>query len=107
MAEAQVPEGENVPPNETASKDDAAGAPSPAPVPAPSNQMGAYSQRELLFVEREARGELAFRYIRNDGDPQNLEWCARLKAAGGLCTVPEPRLRTGLCACNIAARPLN
>lgn len=38
--------------------------------------MGAYSQREFQFVEREARGELAFKYIKNDGDPQNMEWCA-------------------------------
>lgn len=49
----------------------------PAAAPAPSTgAIGAYSQRELQFVEREARGELAFRYIRNDGEPQHLEWCA-------------------------------
>lgn len=52
-----------------------AGAPAVALEAATSNQMGAYSQRELLFVAREAAGELSFRYIRNDGDPQNLEWC--------------------------------
>jgi hypothetical protein len=51
----------------------------PASAPAPSTSaIGAYSQRELQFVEREARGELAFRYIRNDGDPQHLEWYASL-----------------------------
>lgn len=38
--------------------------------------VGAYSQRELLFVEREREGLLTFTYIRNDGTPQNLEWCA-------------------------------
>jgi hypothetical protein len=41
----------------------------------PSNAPGAYSQRELLFVEREAKGELSFKYIQNDGNIQNLEWC--------------------------------
>jgi hypothetical protein len=45
-------------------------------VPHSTSAVGAYSQREFQFVEREARGELSFKYIYNDGEPQNLEWCA-------------------------------
>jgi hypothetical protein len=44
----------------------------------PSNSIGAYSQRELLFVQREEKGELSFKYIKNDGNIQNLEWCVLL-----------------------------
>ena len=49
-------------------------------VPPSSSAVGAYSQREFAFVEREKRGELTFSYIRNDGDPQHLEWCAAYAA---------------------------
>lgn len=40
---------------------------------------GAYSQRELHFVSREAAGALAFKYVVNDGTPQNLIWLTALK----------------------------
>lgn len=39
-----------------------------------SRNIGAYSQRELVFVEREEKGELSFRYIKNDGETDHLIW---------------------------------
>jgi hypothetical protein len=39
------------------------------------SQIGAYSQREYVFHEREDKGELSFEYIVNDGLPNHLIWC--------------------------------
>lgn len=52
--------------------------------------VGAYSQRELVFVEREEKGELSFQYIRNDGETNHLIWSGRTKPiehATQLCSV--------------------
>ena len=35
-----------------------------------------YSQRESFLAKREAEGELTFRYVENDGAPDNSMWCA-------------------------------
>ena len=37
-----------------------------------------YSQREAFLAKREAEGELTFRYVENDGAPDNSMWCAKL-----------------------------
>lgn len=55
-------------------------APTPAATaeivdPIGSSAVGAYSQREFVFHEREAKGELSFEYIVNDGQPNHLIWC--------------------------------
>lgn len=44
-----------------------------------TKNVGAYSQRELVFVEREEKGELSFQYIRNDGETNHLIWLTHLK----------------------------
>lgn len=72
--------------------------------------MGAYSQREFQFVEREARGELAFKYIRNDGDLQNMEWCAWLVLCPGAVLLrcgchPAVRQSAERCLCVSATLP--
>jgi hypothetical protein len=65
----------------TVGKDEAPPA-SPAAIPAQApddggtNAIGAWSQREFVFLEREEKGELTFKYIRNDGQTDNLIWCA-------------------------------
>jgi histone acetyltransferase len=65
-------------------KGGAAGAPPPAPTdpPTPSPDaavVGAYMQREAFLAAREAEGELAFEYVRNDGDDVNSMWLIGLK----------------------------
>jgi len=40
---------------------------------------GAYSSREEFLEEREAAGEISFKYIRNDGSQQNNIWLIGLK----------------------------
>lgn len=56
-------------------------APPPAAPPAAeivdpigSSAIGAYSQREFVFHEREGKGELSFEYIVNDGQANHLIW---------------------------------
>lgn len=57
-------------------------APTPAPEPKQIEDpldaavVGAYSQREFVFHEREDKGELSFEYIVNDGNPNHLIWYA-------------------------------
>lgn len=36
--------------------------------------MGAYSAREMFLVGMEEQGELAFKYVKNDGTDDNLKW---------------------------------
>lgn len=43
--------------------------------PAEATAVGAYSQREYVFHEREGKGELSFEYIVNDGQANHLIWC--------------------------------
>jgi hypothetical protein len=45
--------------------------------PSDASQIGAYSQREYVFHEREDKRELSFEYIVNDGLPNHLIWCDR------------------------------
>lgn len=61
----------------------AAPAAAPAQVvdPSGSTAIGAYSQREFVFHEREGKGELSFEYIVNDGQPNHLIWCDKLDQA--------------------------
>ena len=42
----------------------------------PEVARGVYSQREAFLAKREAEGELTFRYVENDGAPDNSIWCA-------------------------------
>ena len=34
-----------------------------------------YSQREAFLAKREAEGELTFKYVENNGVPDNSMWC--------------------------------
>lgn len=43
---------------------------------APRQQLGAYSSREEFLIQQEITGDLAFKYVLNDGAPQNMIWCA-------------------------------
>lgn len=47
--------------------------------------IGPYSQRDMCLAAREAAGDLVFRYVRNDGQPDNSVWCAPADAAGSRC----------------------
>lgn len=38
--------------------------------------IGPYSQRDMCLAAREAAGDLAFHYVRNDGQPDSSVWCA-------------------------------
>lgn len=40
---------------------------------------GAYSQREEALIKREQDGDIAFRYVFNNDDPQNLIYLVGLK----------------------------
>lgn len=40
----------------------------------PEVARGVYSQREAFLAKREAEGELSFRYVENDGTPDNNMW---------------------------------
>ena len=40
----------------------------------PEVARGVYSQREAFLAKREAEGELSFRYVENDGTPDNNTW---------------------------------
>ena len=42
----------------------------------PEVARGVYSQREAFLAKREAEGELTFRYVENDGAPDNSIWYA-------------------------------
>ena len=42
----------------------------------PEVARGVYSQREAFLAKREAEGELTFRYVENDGTPDNNVWWA-------------------------------
>ena len=43
-------------------------------VASPEVARGVYSQREAFLAKREAEGELSFRYVENDGTPDNNMW---------------------------------
>ncbi|CAK0784458.1 hypothetical protein CVIRNUC_007662 [Coccomyxa viridis] len=45
----------------------------------PEVARGVYSQREAFLAKREAEGELTFRYVENDGTPDNNMWLISLK----------------------------
>ena len=47
--------------------------------------IGPYSQRDMCLAAREAAGDLAFHYVRNDGQPDSSIWCA----GSCLCAVGE------------------
>ena len=47
--------------------------------------IGPYSQRDVCLAAREAAGDLVFRYVRNDGQPDNSVWCAPADVAGSRC----------------------
>jgi hypothetical protein len=46
-----------------------------AAAPAVEAQNGQFSQRELYMAKRESDGDLAFRYVENNGLANNSIWC--------------------------------
>lgn len=54
----------------------AAGDPQEPKVASPEVARGVYSQREAFLAKREAEGELSFRYVENNGTPDNDMWWA-------------------------------
>lgn len=36
--------------------------------------MGAYYSREMFLIKMEEDGEMEFKYVKNDGTPDNLKW---------------------------------
>lgn len=46
-------------------------------------QLGAYSSREDFLMRQEQAGELSFKYVLNNGEPQNMVWCASGSWGGG------------------------
>ncbi len=58
-----------------------------------------YSQRESFLAKREAEGELTFRYVENDGAPDNSMWCARRTLSHCLQCSSSSRCGSSLVLC--------
>lgn len=72
-------------------------------VASPEVARGVYSQRESFLAKREAEGELTFKYVENDGAPDNSMWCACLARSHSL-QGSRRRSCCGGCLCsNLAA----
>jgi hypothetical protein len=67
----------------------------PPPELPPWLAVGAYSQREEALIKREQEGEIQFRYVLNNDDPQNLIHLVGLKNIYGKQLPNMPKVRRG------------